>query len=267
MTVSVTTRRLEYAGNGATTAFAVTWYFLANSHIQVYIRSSAGVETLKTITTHYTVTGAGNPAGGTVTMGTAPATGETLVIVRNVPLTQATDYVSNDPFPANTFEEGQDKLTMLCLMLIDRIERSVRLSAAADDGIDTVLPLIDSTKGNYVLTINSGGNGLSIVAPSAIATAGDAPVVSVQAGTSKSVATTDGNTLFKFANAGTCTITLPAGADAGMTVYGVNTGGGDIDWTATSGSIVGSYTTSAPLKIAAVVHLGSNVWATAGDWS
>ena len=47
----------------------------AGSDLEVIIRSSTGTETVKTLTTHYTVAGAGDASGGTVTFtsGNTPA--------------------------------------------------------------------------------------------------------------------------------------------------------------------------------------------------
>ena len=73
MTVSSTTSKVSYTGNGVTTAFAVPFYFLEAADLQVILRSSAGVETVQALTTNYTVAGAGVSSGGTVTMLTAPA--------------------------------------------------------------------------------------------------------------------------------------------------------------------------------------------------
>ena len=102
MTVSSTTVKNSYSGNGSTTQFAYTFKIFANSDLQVIIRSSTGTETTKTLTTHYTVAGAGDASGGSITFtsGNTPANGETVVIRRNVPQTQAIDYIANDPFPA-----------------------------------------------------------------------------------------------------------------------------------------------------------------------
>ena len=82
MTISSTTIKNSYAGNGSTTAFTFSYYIIAEDDLEVLIRSSNGTETLQTLTTNYTVTGVQNNSGGTVTMVTAPATGETLVIRR-----------------------------------------------------------------------------------------------------------------------------------------------------------------------------------------
>lgn len=135
MTISTTTARVAYTGDGSTTAFAVPFYFLANADLDVY---QAG--TLKTITTHYTVTGAGVEAGGTVTFGTAPALGDSVVIVRDTALTQATDYPPNDPFPAASHERALDKLTMIAQRNRDLIDRSFRLPDDDVSGASTELP-------------------------------------------------------------------------------------------------------------------------------
>jgi hypothetical protein len=57
-------------------------------------------------------------------MVTAPASGETLVIVRNVPNTQETDYIENDPFPASSHEDALDKLTMEVQRLDEKFGRT-----------------------------------------------------------------------------------------------------------------------------------------------
>ena len=96
MTISSTTVKNSYSGNGSTTAFAYTFKIFANTDLQVIIRSSTGTETVKTLTTHYTVSGVGDASGGNVTFtsGNTPASGETVVIRRAVPQTQAIDYIA-----------------------------------------------------------------------------------------------------------------------------------------------------------------------------
>ncbi len=88
MTISTTTIKNSFSGNGSTTEFAYTFKISDEDHIQVIIRDSDGNETVKTKTTHYTVGGVGGASGGTVTMETAPATGETLVLRRSTTQTQ-----------------------------------------------------------------------------------------------------------------------------------------------------------------------------------
>ena len=93
MTVSSTTTKNSYSGNGSTTVFAYGFKIFDDADLQVIIRSSTGTETTKTLTTHYTVSGAGDASGGNVTFttGNTPASGETVVIRRNLTQTQSTD--------------------------------------------------------------------------------------------------------------------------------------------------------------------------------
>ena len=81
MTISEQTPRSgPYNGDDATVAFAYSFLIDDEGELVVVLADVNGDETTQTITTHYTVSGVGNNTGGTVTMVTAPATGETLSI-------------------------------------------------------------------------------------------------------------------------------------------------------------------------------------------
>lgn len=140
MTVSSSTSRVSYSGNGVTQAFAVPFYFLANNQLLVALYSSTGVETIQVLGTNYTVTGAGVLTGGTVTMTVAPASGATLVISRNVPLTQETDLQPNDRLPAETLEQSIDKLTMITQQNAENAIRAIRGPLGDSAAIDMRLP-------------------------------------------------------------------------------------------------------------------------------
>lgn len=155
MTISSTTNRVSYSGNDVTTVFSFPYLFLDEDDLVVVLRSSAGVETTKTITTHYTVSGEGEQAGGSVTMLTAPATGETLVIYRDPELTQDLDLVDNDPLPVGSLEQRLDKLTMFCQRLSNRMDRSL-VQRETDSTVDLQLPLLADRTGQF-LAFNSSG--------------------------------------------------------------------------------------------------------------
>jgi hypothetical protein len=156
MTISSTTVKNSYSGNSSTTVFAYTFKIFADSDIQVIIRSSTGTETTKTITTHYTVSGAGNANGGSVTFLTAPVTGETVVLIRNVPQTQAIDYIANDPFPAETHEEGLDRATMTIQQMQEEINRSIKLSKT-NTITSTEFTVAAADRANKILAFDSTG--------------------------------------------------------------------------------------------------------------
>jgi hypothetical protein len=109
MTISATTTRWFYNGDGATTPFAYDNKILADTDLDVYV---GGV--LQTLTTDYTVSGAGDVGGGTVTFVSAPGSGTNNVwIERDVPDTQATVFPAAGPFPSASVEDALDKLTIL----------------------------------------------------------------------------------------------------------------------------------------------------------
>lgn len=156
MTVSSTTARASYAGNGSTVAFSVPFYFLSNSHLKVTLRASDGTETVKVLNTDYTVTGAGVSSGGTVTLTSAPAVGVTVVITRDVPQTQDVDYQPNDPFPAQTHELALDKLTMEVQQLQEQITRSLKLSTTNTMN-STAFTVGPTDRANKVLSFDASG--------------------------------------------------------------------------------------------------------------
>ena len=130
MTISSTTVKNSYAGNGTLDTFNYTFKIFADADIQVIIRDASANETVKTLTTHYTVTGAGSASGGTIvfTAGNIPTATETVVIRRASPQTQAIDYIANDPFPAESHEEGLDRSMMAIQQLQEEVDRSIKLS-------------------------------------------------------------------------------------------------------------------------------------------
>ena len=130
MTVSSTTVKSTASGDGSTTQFAYTFKIFANTDLEVIIRSATGTETVKLLTTHYTVAGVGDASGGSITFtsGNTPASGETVVIRREVPQTQAIDYIANDPFPAESHEEGLDRATMVAQQVSEESDRAIKLS-------------------------------------------------------------------------------------------------------------------------------------------
>ena len=128
MTVSSSTNRVSYAGNGSTTVFPYTYKIFDEDDLTVIVRAANGTETVKTITSDYTVSGVGSAGGGNVTMLTAPATGETLVILREQDLVQELDIVPNDPFPADSLEAALDKLTFMVQQHEETLDRTIKAS-------------------------------------------------------------------------------------------------------------------------------------------
>ena len=143
MTISSTTTVSSGDGNGTQHSFPYGFKIFANGDLSVIVRSSAGIETVKQLDTDYIVTNAGNSSGGNVlfkfntgnsndahfsSSDKRPQSGEKVVIRRNLTLTQGTDYVENDPFPAESHENALDRITMIAQQLQEAIDRSLKIS-------------------------------------------------------------------------------------------------------------------------------------------
>ena len=157
MTVSSTTKRNSYSGNGSTTVFAYSFKIFDDDDITVILRTdSTGSEAVQTKTTHYSVSGVGSASGGNITFGSAPASGITVVLLRETAQTQATDYTPNDPFPAASHEDALDKITLMVQDQQDELDRSLKLSRT-NTMTSTEFTVGASTRANKILAFDSSG--------------------------------------------------------------------------------------------------------------
>lgn len=181
MTLSAAANRVSFAGNGSTTSFAFAFVLWSASEMKVYKRSSAGVETLQTLTTHYTLSPVSYPAtSGTVDFVTAPATGETVVLIRTQALSQALDLVNGDPMPSDLIERRLDMLVGLIQNLSERIDRAPLFPITSSNANKALPDLSTSVAGDH-LAVNSTGDGwtleASVTPSSATVTAAAATVL------------------------------------------------------------------------------------------
>ena len=159
MTVATITNRVLYNGDDSTVAFPFTFPITQESDLEVTLRDSDGTETVLTLTTHYAVSASPWTSGGTVTTVATYATGQKILIRRVMTLTQATDYVENDPFPAETHEAALDKLTMITQQLDEENDRAIKLPSSSAYS-DISVPDPESEK---VLRWNTAGTDLENV--------------------------------------------------------------------------------------------------------
>lgn len=133
MTEAIDTARSGgYAGNGSTTSFAYTFTIgEATDLVVVLVTDATGAEVVQTLTTHYTVNGAGDAGGGTIDMVTAPASGETLWIRRATDLENEVDLQNRGAVVPAALEAQFDKITRGMQDLDERLERAVSLKIGA----------------------------------------------------------------------------------------------------------------------------------------
>ena len=157
MTVSSSINRASYGGNGTLKTFAYGFKVFDQGELTVILRSSDGTETVQTITTNYTVTGVGDAGGGNVVFGTAPASGVTIVILRELDLNQGLDLVHNDPFPAQSLENSLDKLTFMVQQQGEELGRSIKASRTnVISGSEFTISATD--RANKVFAFDSSGD-------------------------------------------------------------------------------------------------------------
>jgi len=175
MTVSSTTTKVSYSGDGTTSAFAYSFKIFNDSDLVVIVRTdSTGAEVTKTLNTDYLVSNAGESDGGTVTFkfdtgnsgdsnydttDRRPQSGETVLLKRVMTLTQNTDYTPNDSFPAAAHEEALDKLTFIQQQQQEEIDRTFKF-AETDTGTITI-PTSTERASKY-LGFDSSGDVIAV---------------------------------------------------------------------------------------------------------
>lgn len=122
MTVAAQLPRNQYLGNGAQTVFSYTFEIVEAGDIAVYIGTVR-----QTLATHYTVSGAGNDAGGSVTFLSAPSNGAIVTFRRDMPYARQTDYQQGGAAYASDFNNDSDRNTLAIQQIQEQVERTLRL--------------------------------------------------------------------------------------------------------------------------------------------
>jgi hypothetical protein len=186
MTVSTLISRASFPGNDVTTAFNYSFKIIEDADLVVeLVDDSDGSSVTQVLNTDYTVTGAGTDSG-TVTMTTAPASGETLVVYRDISKTQETDYILGDSFPSASHELALDKLTLICQDLQSDLDRKMGYSSTYTGGASLELPDPEAlffVRWNATATAleNVSGTTSAIAADVIFTPAGDIAATNVQA--------------------------------------------------------------------------------------
>ena len=149
--INDTAPRAQYTATSGQTVFSVPFEFFANSNLLVYKNS-----TLLTITTHYTVTGAGVTGGGSITLVTGATAGDVITIIRDIPVERVTDFPTSGPFNIDALNTDLDRLTAMIREREDGITRVIQL-APTDTTVSLQLPAA-SARANKVLSFDGTGN-------------------------------------------------------------------------------------------------------------
>lgn len=144
MTVTADSRVRNHFGNGITTEFNGPMAYV-RSHIAAY--SIVGGVSTKLPDASYDVAYLGRASGTRIRMQTAPAIGETLRLIREMPYAQEVDITNQSAFLPEVVEKGLDMPVMQIQQLADRQERALHYPEDYPGVIpDMRLPAPESTK-------------------------------------------------------------------------------------------------------------------------
>lgn len=145
--------RISYTASGGETSFEYDFLILDEDHIQVRIDG-----TLKTLTTHYTISGVGTQSGGTVTL-VSPASAtaaQVWTLERSVPIVRAADYQTSGDYLAATVNTEQDKQLQILQELRRDIDRKLGLAVEDVNSPTLELPTAATATAQYLLYSTSG---------------------------------------------------------------------------------------------------------------
>jgi hypothetical protein len=162
MTVSSSSARNDYVGDGSTATYSYTFRIFVNTDLLVTKRDTLNTETTLLLNTDYTVTGAGDANGGTIVLTAGNlATDFVLSIRRARPITQETDIRNQGDFFPEVHEDSFDHSIMVDQAQQDELDRSVKVpeSVVPATDFDPVLPAdIDGAVSKAPIT-NTDGDG------------------------------------------------------------------------------------------------------------
>ncbi|SDD89423.1 hypothetical protein [Rhodospira trueperi] len=125
--------RIQYVGDGTQTAFPYPFPVFSEGDLRVYLDDTR-------VTSGFSVTGAGESDGGTVTFASAPASGARVTLVRHLDIQRVTDFQAGGPLRAAALNDALDTLTAVDQQLDDGLRRTVRLAPGAGEDADLTLP-------------------------------------------------------------------------------------------------------------------------------
>lgn len=153
-------------GNGATTQFSASWQMISSTYAVVQLEDAVtGVMTTvlqgPSANQYQIVLTA---SGFTVTMGTAPTSGQYVNISRNTSLDQTDSYRTSKGFEGEVEEASFDKLTAMVQELSEHFSRNIS-APVGDNSTNLVLP-IPTLRAGFLLGFDASGNVITVAGSS-----------------------------------------------------------------------------------------------------
>tara|TARA_R100000234_G_scaffold46829_1_gene27981 strand:+ start:5370 stop:8108 length:2739 start_codon:yes stop_codon:yes gene_type:complete len=168
MTVSAQNSYISYTGNGSTSAYSFPYKVYSATSIKVYtVVTATGVETLQTSggsgTYDYSISVASDNDSATITLNNNLPTTHKVFITRILSLSQDLDVVEGDAFPAASFEQQLDKLTLKVQQHEEQLGRTPKYRQSTGlRSTGTIFPsaATDSDNAGKMIVYDSNGTAL-----------------------------------------------------------------------------------------------------------
>ena len=151
--------RIQYTADGQQREFIYSFPIFEDSDLEVFIgdeRQERG----------FTLTGAGENQGGTLTFTSPPPAQAVVTLRRHVPVQRTTDFQEGGAFRAKVINDELDRMTAQIQQIEVEASRSLKLSTS-DTGEKLILPSSETRNGK-LLGFDSRGRPVAEVAPGEI---------------------------------------------------------------------------------------------------
>jgi len=163
ITISDTSPRVQYTATSGQTTFSVPFEFFDDDDIVVINTNAGGVDTTLTKAatpsdaSQYSVSGAGETGGGSITLGAGATLNDKYTIYRDLPIARSTDFPNSGTFPIETLNTELDKI----VAMMQQNERDFNFTLKAKATTSTAFGLtFPELVANKILTVNSTGDAL-----------------------------------------------------------------------------------------------------------
>lgn len=155
VTIPQNDRRERFVATDGQTVFPFDFPVYAPDHVAV-IRERAGVVATLTYGADYDVTGAGDQAGGSVTLTTGASAGDVIVLASAQPVARTTRFTDGGDLPAASLNAEFNRVFIAFQQVLGEFQRTVRVPDT-DAGTGLVLPS-SAARANGFLGFDAAGD-------------------------------------------------------------------------------------------------------------
>lgn len=151
--------RVQYTATSGQTSFTVPFEFFANADLKVFNGTTQLTFAASPSTaSQYSVSGAGQTGGGSITLGGSGATlNDVITIYRDLAIERTTDFPTSGAFQIDSLNTELDKIIAMAQQLERDLKFSPKAAATTANTFNITFPNLVANK---VLSVNSAGNGL-----------------------------------------------------------------------------------------------------------